>query len=97
MTTTPDKVERELFSLEPSAVIELFQLHLTAAVNGVNLVYYYHAGTNEVTSDIVFNGVTYSAVPIEVDGFKVTRRHVAPSENESRQCGWGHFCHSQCL
>ena len=73
----PDKVERELFSLEPSAVIELFQLHLTAAVNGVNLVYYYHAGTNEVTSDIVFNGVTYSAVPIEVDG-QVTTKGTLP-------------------
>ena len=36
MTTTPNKVERELHSLEPSAIIELFQLHLTAAVNGVD-------------------------------------------------------------
>ncbi len=78
MTTTPDKVERELHSLEPSAIIELFELHLTAAVNGVNLVYYYHAGTNELSQDIVFNGVTYSAVPIEVDGFKVTTKGTLP-------------------
>ena len=69
MTTTPNKVERELHSLEPSAIIELFQLHLTAAVNGVDIVYYYHAGTNELSQDIVFDGVTYSAVPIEVDGY----------------------------
>ena len=78
MTSTPNKVERELHSLEPSAIIELFQLHLTQAVNGVNLVYYYHAGTNELSQDIVFGGITYSAVPIEVDGFAVTTKGTLP-------------------
>ena len=78
MTTTPNKVERELHSLEPSAIIELFQLHLTAAVNGVDLVYYYHAGTNELSEDIVFDDITYSAVPIEVDGFAVTTKGTLP-------------------
>ena len=78
MTSTPDKVERELHSLEPSAIIELFQLHLTQAVNGVDLVYYYHAGTNELSQDIVFGGITYSAVPIEVDGFAVTTKGTLP-------------------
>ena len=78
MTTTPDAVERELYSLEPSAIIELFELHLTQAVNGVDLVYYYHAGTNELSQDIVFNDVTYSAVPIEVDGFEVTTKGTLP-------------------
>ena len=78
MTTTPDVVERELYSLEPSAIIELFELHLTEEVNGVNLTYYYHAGTNELSQDIVFNGVTYSAVPIEVDGFEVTAKGTLP-------------------
>ena len=78
MTTTPGKVKRELHSLEPSAIIELFELHLTAAVNGTDLVYYYHAGTNELSQDIVFDGVTYSAVPIEVDGFAVTTKGTLP-------------------
>lgn len=78
MTTTPDAVERELYSLEPSAIIELFQLHLTAEINGVDLVYYYHAGTNELSQDIVFGGITYSAVPIEADGFEVTTKGTLP-------------------
>lgn len=78
MTNTPDAVKRELHSLEPSAIIELFQLHLTAEVNGVDLIYYYHAGTNELNQDIVFNGITYSAVPIEVDGFQVTTKGTLP-------------------
>ncbi len=71
-------VERELHSLEPSAIIELFELHLTQAVNGVDLIYYYHAGTNELSQNIVFNGKTYSAVPIEVTGFEVTTKGTLP-------------------
>jgi len=86
MTTTPNKVERELHSLEPSAIIELFQLHLTAAVNGVDQVYYFHAGTNQVSENIIFTDAfvepnearTYSAVPIEVDGFEVTTKGTLP-------------------
>ena len=76
--TVPQSIQEQLQSLEPSAIIELFQLHLTADVNGVDLVYYYHAGTNEVTNDIVFAGITYSAVPIEVDGFEVTTKGTLP-------------------
>ena len=78
MTGTPESVKVELHSLEPSAIIELFQLHLTADVNGADVVYYYHAGTNELTSNIVFDGITYSAVPIEVDGFEVTTKGTLP-------------------
>ena len=84
MTTTPNEVERELHSLEPSAIIELFQLHLTAEVNGADLVYYFHAGTNELSQNIVFTDSvtglpnTYSAVPIEVDGFQVTTKGTLP-------------------
>ena len=78
MTTTPNKVERELHSLEPSAIIELFQLHLTAAVNGSDQVFYFHAGTNSVSGAIVFDSIAYTAVPIEVDGFEVTTKGTLP-------------------
>ncbi len=78
MTTTPNKVERELYSLEPSAIIELFQLHLTAAVNGIDQVYYFHAGTNQTQDSIIFDDLAYAAVPIEVDGFEVTTKGTLP-------------------
>ena len=78
MTTTPNKVERELHSLEPSAIIELFQLHLTATVNGVDQVYYFHAGTNQTQDSIIFDDLAYAAVPIEVDGFEVTTKGTLP-------------------
>ena len=78
MTATPENVKVELHSLEPSAIIELFQLHLTADVNGIDDTLYYHAGTNQLSSNIVFDGDTYAAVPIEVDGFEVTTKGTLP-------------------
>tara|TARA_R100000951_G_scaffold22976_1_gene18965 strand:+ start:121 stop:855 length:735 start_codon:yes stop_codon:yes gene_type:complete len=76
--SNPQSIQEQLQSLEPSAIIELFQLHLTAAVNGVNQVFYYHAGTNSLQTDLVFADITYSAVPIEVDGFEVTSKGLLP-------------------
>ena len=66
----PNTVQEQIQLLEPSAVIELFQLHMTEAVNGTDTIYYYHSGTNEIHGDIVFNSITYSAVPCEMTGFK---------------------------
>lgn len=76
--STPQSIQEQLQSLEPSAIIELFELELTEAVNGIDQTYYYHAGTNELVSDIVFAGVTYAAVPIEVEGFELTTKGTLP-------------------
>lgn len=74
VSPSSSKISEEIQKLEPSAVIELFELKLTQEVNGIDQTYYYHAGTNEVKSDIVFNGVTYAAAPVEVKGFdKITK------------------------
>lgn len=76
--TLPQSIQEQLYKLEPSAIIELYQLELTAAVNGVDSTLYYHAGTNELSADIVFNGITYAATPIEVDGFEMTTKGTLP-------------------
>ena len=76
--STPQSIQEQLQSLEPSAIIELFQLELTQAVNGVDQTYYYHAGTNELTADVVFNGLTYTATAIEVNGFQASTKGVLP-------------------
>ena len=78
MTTVPQSVQEQIQKLEPSAVIELFQLHLTAAVNGTDTIYYYHAGTNEIHGNIVFNSITYSAVPCQMEGFKCSGTGTLP-------------------
>ena len=76
--STPQSIQEQLQSLEPSAIIELFQLELTSAVNGIDDTLYYHAGTNELSADVVFNGITYAAFPIEVDGFELTTKGTLP-------------------
>ena len=73
--TVPQSIQEQLQAIAPSAIIELFELELTEAVNGINEDYYYHAGTNGIVENITFDGVEYTAFPIEVDGFdSVTAR-----------------------
>jgi lambda family phage minor tail protein L len=63
----------DLQQIAPSAVIELFQLELNAAQHGVNETYYFHAGVNATNSgDIIWNGQTYLAFPIEATEFEYT-------------------------
>ena len=76
--TVPQSIQEQLQAIAPSAIIELFELELTEAVNGINEDYYYHAGTNGIVENITFDGVEYTAFPIEVDGFEVTARGTLP-------------------
>lgn len=76
--TTPQSIQEQLQSLEPSAIIELFHLKLTEAVNGIDEDYYYHAGTNGIVDNITFDGIEYTAFPIEVDGFELTAKGTLP-------------------
>jgi len=76
--STPQSIQEQLQSLEPSAIIELFQLELTEAVNGVDQTYYYHAGTNELTANVTFAGQEYAATAIEVEGFQASTKGVLP-------------------
>lgn len=76
--TIPSDVREEIQKLEPSAIIELFELVFTLEVNGVDATFRYHAGTNEIHGDIVWNANTFSAVPCEVDGFEKTTKGTLP-------------------
>jgi lambda family phage minor tail protein L len=54
----------------PSALVELFELQLITAIHGSNTVYRFHAGIDaKGTGDLIWNGNTYLALPIEADGF----------------------------
>ena len=61
----------ETQSINPGSVIELFELTTDAALHGSATTYRFHAGTNEVNNgNIIWNGNTYIAIPLEADGFK---------------------------
>ena len=62
-------ISQEIQKLEPSAVITLFVLTYTADVNGIDQTIRYHAGTNEIKSNILFASNEYVAFPAEVTGF----------------------------
>lgn len=61
----------ELQKLAPSAIIELFEIHLVTAIHGADTVFRFHSGTNAINNgNIVWAGNTYTAFPIEATGFE---------------------------
>ena len=62
----PDNIALQLAQLEHDAIIELFALDATML--GGDLLHF-HAGTNALGGDVVWQGVTYVRFPIEVEGF----------------------------
>jgi lambda family phage minor tail protein L len=63
----------ELQKINPSSIVELFELEVTAALHGADFTYRFHAGINDVGSghqNIVWDGNQYSKLPIEVEGFE---------------------------
>jgi len=63
-------ITSSLQEVSPGAVIELFQLVLNTAQHGINQTFYFHAGTNQLESNVVWQGNTYQAFPIEAEGFE---------------------------
>ena len=67
----------ETQSINPGSVIEMFELTTDAALHGSTTTYRFHDGSNPIAygnansnGNIVWNGNTYIAVPVEADGFK---------------------------
>ena len=69
----------ELSKLNPSAIIELFEVHLDSALHGSTDVYRFHAGANAaVSGNVVFNGNTYTRIPVKADGFEFVNTGTLP-------------------
>lgn len=60
-------ISSDLQKLSPGAVVELFELDGTA-IGGT--VLRFHNGVNELGSDVVWDGDTYTRFPIEANGFE---------------------------
>ena len=64
----------ETQSINPGSLIELFELTTDATLHGSANTYRFHAGTNEINGgNIIWDGNTYIAIPMEADGFKYAR------------------------
>ena len=64
--SAPEAITVEIQKLEPSAIIELFELDGTAF--GGDLLRF-HAGTNQLRQSIVWQGNTYTPFPLQATGF----------------------------
>jgi lambda family phage minor tail protein L len=77
--TAISSVYEELSVLAPSAIIEMFELHLDATLHGSSEVYRWHSGVNDqVTSNLIWNGNTYTRIPIQAEGFEFRNTGTLP-------------------
>ncbi len=56
----------EIQTLDPGAILDLFVLDLTP-LGGT--IHYFHAGTNQLGTSVVWQGNTYQPWPVQVQGF----------------------------
>ena len=66
-TVSFSSISAEIQKLAPSSIIEMFEID--ASVVGGS-IYRFHAGKNNLYGDVIWNGLTYSAFPLEVTGFE---------------------------
>lgn len=71
-----ETVSSDIQSLSPSAVIELFTIDTTVLPGGGILNF--HAGTNEMSLPIIWQGISYASLPIEAEGFDIQTRGASP-------------------
>lgn len=77
--TAISSVYEELSVLAPSAIIEMFELHLDNTLHGSTDVYRWHSGVNQqVSGNIVWNGNTYLRIPIQAEGFEFRNTGTLP-------------------
>ena len=66
-----DKYISELQNINPSSVIELFELKTSLSLRGADQTYYFHNGSNlNLNQEIIWNGNSYQRFPIQAEGFE---------------------------
>lgn len=73
--TSRQSVVSEASKLTSSAVIELYILDATP-IGGE--IFYFYCGTNNRRGPLVYQGITYDALPVRVDGFQYTGKGEPP-------------------
>lgn len=73
--TLPVALTTEVQKLAPSASIELFVLDATNQGGGL---LYFHAGTNQLRQNVVWQGITYVRYPIRASGFDMNGQGLLP-------------------
>lgn len=69
-------VKADIQSLDPGAIVEMFVLD--AMAQGDTQVRYFHAGTNELGTSVIWQGNVYSPFPVMAEGFEWNGRGTIP-------------------
>jgi lambda family phage minor tail protein L len=67
--STTALIQAEIQSLSPSALMELYVLDVSVLTGIANNYMYFYAGTNKLSANVIWQGKTYIALPIESEGF----------------------------
>lgn len=68
------QIATEIQKLAPDTIIELFEIEL----NDGKERFYFHSGTNGVQQNVVWQGVSYIALPIDTEGFAASAQGELP-------------------
>lgn len=64
----------EISKINPSAIIELFELQLDNTIHGANTIYRFHAGSSlNANGKITWRGNQYLRFPVQAEGFAYQR------------------------
>jgi len=67
--TSNQKINSELFSLEPTALLEFFVIHYDYVETPTDKLYV-HGGTNGINGSVYWQGIEYLPFPIQSSGFE---------------------------
>ncbi len=76
-------LQKTLQDADSKTVVELFDFELNNAQHGATTVYRFTNTKNELGNDIVWQGNTYTAIPLKADGYESTGKGSLPRPNIS--------------
>lgn len=68
-------IESDVQKLNPGAIVDLFELDCTSLGDAV---FYWHNGVNALGADVVWQGNTYTRLPVEARGFERSSKGQIP-------------------
>jgi len=74
-------LQRTLQGADAKTVVELFDFELNTAQHGSTTTYRFTNTKNELGADIVWQGNTYTAIPLQAGGYQATGQGTLPRPN----------------
>ena len=76
-------LQKTLQNADAKTTVELFDFELNTAQHGETTIYRFTNTKNELGNDIVWQGNTYTAIPIKAEGYEATGQGTLPRPNIS--------------